>query len=50
MTLSDRDAQIVDLYRAGHTVPQIAARVGRRCSYVERVLGVLNLKKKRRKS
>lgn len=51
MTLSDRDAQIVDLYNAGFKVPQIASRVGRRPFYVQKVLAKLRPdQSKRRKS
>lgn len=42
MTLSDRDAQIAELYLAGLPVPTIASCVGRRCAYVQKVLGALH--------
>lgn len=45
MTFSDRDAQIVTLYKAGLNVPEIAYRVHRTTAHVNKVLGCLNLKR-----
>ena len=45
MTLSDRDTQIVTLYKAGLKVPEIAYRVRRTTAHVNKVLGCLNLKR-----
>lgn len=44
-TLSDQDKQILTLHEQKLPVPEIARRVGRRTSYVNKVLGQHGLKK-----